>query len=79
MPRVKLATPKHEGLSVLLYGHIKASGKTHEEIATQCKMSVGTFNRRLKKPEQLTAEELGRFGRALAIPIEELRLNAIRY
>ena len=53
-------------------------GLTNEQLGDKAHISRTTVARRKANPEDLTLGELRRLGRALGIPIEELRA-AIRY
>lgn len=79
MPRVNLGrNTANEKLIALIWGMASARGLTNEQLGAKAQISRTTVARRKAKPEDLTIGELRRLGRALGIPIEELR-DAIRY
>lgn len=67
MPRVKLYEVPFERLARLIRGY--ASTK---ELAEKLKVSYGTANSRIHKPETLTVGELRDISRRLHIPKEEI-------
>lgn len=79
MPRVKISAPKNRSMRALLEGYIDTSGKTRKEIAQHMKLSEPTLRQKLRDGDSFTAAQLGRLGRYLGIPIEELRAAAIKY
>ena len=79
MPRVNLGrNTSNEKLVALIWGMADVRGLTNEQLGDKANISRTTVARRKAKPEDLTIGELRRLGRALGIPIEELR-EAIRY
>ncbi len=78
MPRVNMFRDKHEHLAELLNGKKSRSGKTNEEFARILGMSRQTLFNRIKRPGTFTIDEIEKFGRALNVPIDELRLE-IKY
>ena len=79
MPRVNLGrNTANEKLVALIWGMADVRGLTNEQLGDKANISRTTVARRKAKPEDLTLGELLRLGRALGIPIEELR-EAIRY
>lgn len=79
MPRVNLGrNTANEKLVALIWGMAAVRGLTSEELGDKASLSRTTIARRKANPEDLTIGELRRLGRALGIPIEELR-DAIRY
>ena len=79
MPRVNLGrSTANEKLVALIWGMAAARGLTSEELGDKADVSRTTIARRKAHPEDLTVGELRRLGRALGIPIEDLR-DAIRY
>ena len=67
-----------ERIVALIWGTAAARGLNNEQIGARAKLSRATVCRRRKQPEDITLGELRSIGRALGIPIEELR-EAIRY
>lgn len=79
MPRVNLGrNTANEKIVTLIWGTAAARGYDGTQTAERARMSRDTLRRRRIDPEELTLGELRRLGRALGIPIEELR-EAIRY
>lgn len=79
MPRVKLGrNPANEKIIALIWGMADVHGLTNEQLGVKANISRTTVARRKANPEDLTLGELRRLGRALGIPIEDLR-DAIRY
>ena len=79
MPRVNLGrNTANEKLIALIWGAAAVHGLTNEQLGDRAHISRTTVARRKAKPEDLTVGELRSLGRALGIPIEELRA-AIRY
>lgn len=79
MPRVKLGrNVANDKLVTLLWGTAAARGLTNEQLGSKAHISRTTVARRKSNPEDLTIGELRSLGRALGIPIEDLR-DAIRY
>ena len=79
MPRVNLGrNTANEKLIALIWGAAAVHGLTTEQLGDRAHISRTTVARRKAKPEDLTVGELRSLGRALGIPIEELRA-AIRY
>ncbi len=79
MPRVKLGrNPANEKIIALIWGMADVHGLTNEQLGDKANISRTTVARRKANPEDLTLGELRRLGRALGIPIEDLR-DAIRY
>ena len=79
MPRVNLGrNTANEKLVALIWGMAAVRGLTSEERGDQPSLSRPTIERRKANTEDLTIGELRRLGRALGIPIEDLR-DAIRY
>lgn len=79
MPRVNLGRNiANEKIVTLIWGTAVARGLNDEKLSAKAHMSRATVYRRRSKPEDLTLGELRALGRALNIPIEELR-EAIRY
>ena len=65
-------------LAAQFWGPAAAAGLTTEELGAKAKISRSRIYARKNKPEDLTLRELRSIGRALNIPIDELR-EAIRY
>lgn len=79
MPRVNLGRNlADEKLVALIWGHAAVQGLTTPQLGERAKISRSQIYRLKKAPEEFTVGELRRIGRALGIPIEELRA-AIRY
>lgn len=79
MPRVNLGrNTSNEKLVALIWGMANVHGLTNEQLGDKAHISRTTVARRKANPEDLTLGELRRLGRALGIPIEELRAT-IRY
>lgn len=79
MPRVKpLIEKKGEAIVTLLWGAMALQETSASAVARKVEMDPATMSRRKKKPEDFTLGELLALGRALHIPIEELR-SALRY
>ena len=78
MPRVNICRDKHERLIKTLWGAKAVSDKTDDELARAIGMTRQTLSTRRKRPEMFTLGELEKLGRALNVPIDELR-NCIRY
>ena len=79
MPRVNLGrNTANEKLVALIWGMAAVRGLTSKELGDKANVSRTTIARRRANPENLTIGELRRLGRALGIPIEDLR-DAIRY
>ena len=79
MPRVKLGRkPNDEVLISLLWGRKAAIGMPVGTMAEKAGMTPQTLRSRKKSPQDFSLKELLKLGRALDIPIEELR-DAIRY
>lgn len=79
MPRVKLGRkPNDEVLISLLWGRQVAMGMPVGTMAEKAGMTPQTLRSRKKSPQDFSLKELLKLGRALDIPIEELR-DAIRY
>lgn len=68
----------NEKIVALIWGTAAAAGLTTEELGAKAKISRSRIYARKNKPEDLTLRELRSIGRALNIPIDELR-EAIRY
>ena len=79
MPRVNLGRNyTAESLTKLIQG-AKAANKTSQaQMAVILDVSQPTMKEKERHPEKLTIEQYLRLGRALHIPIEELRA-ALRY
>jgi DNA-binding Xre family transcriptional regulator len=73
MPRVNLCRDKHEQLIKTLWGAKAVSEKTDDELARAIGMTRQTLTTRRKRPETFTIGELEKLGRALNVPIDELR------
>ena len=71
MPRTRL-DPQPHPLSRLIWGAIKASGRTLEDACTQY-MCGSTLCRRLKNPETFTVGELKALSKSLHIPADDIR------
>ena len=79
MPRVKLGrNPANDKIIALIWGMADVHGLTNEQLGDKANISRTTVARRKANPEDITLGELRRLGRALGIPIEDLR-DAIRY
>lgn len=79
MPRVNLGRkPNDEALVSLLWGRQAAAGMSIGTMAEKAGMTPQTLRARKKSPQDFSLSELLKLGRALNIPIEDLR-NAIRY
>ena len=79
MPRVKpLIQQKGTEIVTLLWGSMALQDTSAAAVARKVKLDPATLSRRKKKPEDFTVGELLALGRALGIPIEELRA-ALRY
>lgn len=79
MPRTNLGRNiANEKIVALIWGTAAAAGLTAEELGAKAKISRSRIYARKNKPEDLTLRELRSIGRALNIPIDELR-EAIRY
>lgn len=79
MPRVNLGrNVADEKLVALIWGNAAVRGMTTPELGAKAKISRSQIYRYKKNPEDISVGELRRIGRALGIPIEELR-EAIRY
>lgn len=79
MPRTNLGRDlAGEKIVALIWGAAAVNGLTNEQLGEKAKISRDTLRRRKVKPEDLTLGELRRLGRALNIPVDELRA-AIRY
>lgn len=79
MPRTNLGRNiANEKIVALIWGTAAAAGLTTEELGAKAKISRSRIYARKNKPEDLTLRELRSIGRALNIPIDELR-EAIRY
>lgn len=79
MPRVNLGRkPNDEALVSLLWGRQAAAGMSIGTMAGKAGMTPQTLRARKKSPQDFSLSELLKLGRALNIPIEDLR-NAIRY
>ena len=78
MPRTNLGRNiANEKIVALIWGTAAAAGLTTEELGAKAKISRSRIYARKNKPEDLTLRELRSIGRALNIPIDELR-EAIR-
>ena len=71
MPRTRLDPTPHP-LARLIWGTLKATGKTPEDVARPG-LCGGTIRRRLANPESFTVGELVTLSRALHIPIDDIR------
>ncbi len=80
MPKTLLSRPKNKYAKLLdlINGRAKTDGVTNPELSTIIGRSKTVIYDRLKSPENFTIGELAKLGRALSIPIEELR-QAITY
>lgn len=79
MPRTNLGrNVANEKIIALIWGAAAVNGLNNEQLCARVKLSPTTLHRRRVKPEDFTLGELRRIGRALNIPVEDLRA-AIRY
>ena len=79
MPRVNLGrNTANDKFVTLLLGTAAARGLTTPEMGAKARISRSQIYRYKAEPEKMTLGELRSLGRALGIPIEELR-EAIRY
>lgn len=79
MPRTNLGRNiANEKIVALIWGAAAVNGLNNEQLSARVKLSPATLHRRRTSPEDFTLGELRRIGRALNIPVEELRA-AIRY
>lgn len=79
MPRTKpLIEKKGEAMVTLLWGTMALQETSAAAVAKKAHIDPSKLSRRKKKPEDFTLGELLDLGRALHIPIEELRA-ALRY
>lgn len=79
MPRVNLGKkPDDEALVSLLWGRQAAMGMSIGTMAEKAGMTPQTLRARKKNPQEFSLAELKKLGRALQVPIEDLRA-AIRY
>lgn len=79
MPRVKpLIERRGEAIVNLLWGAMATQETSAAETAKRAGIDRATLGRRKKKPEDFTVGELTALGKALHIPIEDLR-QAMKY
>lgn len=79
MPRVNLGRKgNEEALVSLLWGRQAATGISVSQMAEKAGMTPQTLRTRKKSPQDFSLKELLALGRALNIPIEDIR-TAIRY
>ena len=80
MPRTKLDTRNdaHRNLRILINGSADADGRTQDDICRILGMCKASATKYMRNPEKLPLDELMKLGRALCVPIEEMRA-AIRY
>lgn len=79
MPRVNLGRKgNEEALVSLLWGRQAAAGISVSQMAEKAGMTPQTLRTRKKSPQDFSLKELLALGRALNIPIEDIR-TAIRY
>ena len=70
--------PKNLKLGVLINGSIQMADKSTDDIANILDCCPNTARARLRDPGSMTVDDLRALGRALHIPIDELR-DAIQY
>lgn len=79
MPKVNLGrNTANEKLVALIWGVAAVQGLSTTQLGAKAKISRAQIYRYKKEPENISIGELRRLGRALGIPIEDLR-EAIRY
>jgi hypothetical protein len=82
MPRTKFDpnNGKYRELGVLINGAAAVDGKNWAVVGgVMGYTDWATIRKYLQHPEKLSLETLSRLGRNLGIPIDQLRLAAIRY
>ena len=79
MPRVKpLIQKRGETLIALLWGMMAVQSTNVAVVADKTGIKKSTLYRRKKSPEDMTLGEILTMGKALHIPIDDIR-QAIRY
>lgn len=79
MPRIKLGrNPAAERVVETLWGAKARADISAEEMAAIVGAGIQTLRRRRKDPMSMTLGEFLRLGRALNVPIEDMR-SCIRY
>lgn len=79
MPKVTpLIQRRGEPLIALLWGTMAVQSTSANSMAEKMGMKKSTLYRRKQNPEELTLGEILKMGKALHIPIDDLR-QAIRY
>lgn len=79
MPRVNLGRNiANEKLVALIWGQAAVLGLSTPQLGEKARISRSKIYELKKTPEDMSLGELRRIGRALNIPIEDLR-EAIRY
>lgn len=79
MPRVNLGRNiANEKLIALIWGQAAVLGLSTTQLGAKAQISRSKIYELKKTPEDMSLGELRRIGRALNIPIEDLR-EAIRY
>ena len=69
---------KYDRLLMLLRGAAAVGGKSNDDLGAIIGRNRDTVTSRFQRPETLTLGELTRLGRALNIPIEDIR-QSIQY
>lgn len=73
MPKLRKPTSKYDKLMVLINGRIRTDHVSMETLARYMGVSRNTAAARIREPQNLTLDELGRLSRGLGIPIEDIR------
>ena len=73
MPKIKRRSDRFDRMRVLLMGQRELLGMGYEELGQKVGSATGTAYNRVRHPENMTIDELRRYGHALEIPADDLR------